>query len=89
MHPNSTLNVYNTNNPPGPVTHYNLTIVNIGNYQNVAILPGHTNSYQPANNMVYIQNNGPSGLQALYTTELEQSPAEAGWSVVQKMPEAS
>jgi hypothetical protein len=63
---NSTMHIYNTGNPAGGNSTYNLTIVNVNNWMGVVIQQGHTDTYNPAGNAVYIQNNGPNGLQVLY-----------------------
>ncbi|PCI75019.1 MAG: hypothetical protein COB20_13895 [SAR86 cluster bacterium] len=81
---NSTMHVYNTNNPPGRVTNYDITITSMF-YRSVDVLPGHSDQYAPNDNAVYIQNNGPSKLQVLYVEELI-SPEDAGWKEVKKMP---
>jgi hypothetical protein len=86
----SALHVYNTNNPAGAHTLYNITIINVGNWLNVQILPGHTDTYHPAGNNVFLQNNGPSRLQALFLDqEKELTPEAAGWTVVEQMPKSS
>lgn len=84
----SQLHVYNTNNPAAPNTLYNLTIPNVSNWMNRNILPGHTDTYAPAGNAVYIQNQGPSRLQVLYV-DTALTPEEAGLEVVGAMPEPS
>ena len=63
---NSTLHIYNTGQPGGGNTTYNLTIIAVNVWMGVVTAPGNTQSYNPAGNAVYIQNNGPSQLQALY-----------------------
>jgi len=63
---NSTMHIYNTGNPAGGNSTYNLTIINVNNWQGVVIPQGHTDTYQPQGNAVYIQNNGPNRLQVLY-----------------------
>lgn len=84
----SEMHVYNTNNPPADGTRYYLTIVNVGEYPNVLIQPGHTQTYHPHGNAVYIQNNGPSRLQVLYVDQgQERTPEEAGWTVVSEKPD--
>ncbi len=84
---NGTMHVYNTNQPPAAITQYDLTIINVNHWGNVGILPGDTQSYPAGGNAVYIQNHGPSRLQALYVDPNgEQSPDEAGWSVEKRMP---
>lgn len=84
----SLMHIYNTDHPHGVVTNYYLTILNVGYYPNVAILPGHTDTYQPAGNKVFIQNNGPSRLQMAFLAENEKeiTPDEAGWTVVKDFP---
>jgi hypothetical protein len=62
---NTQLHIWNTNMPAAQVTNYHITIVNVSHMQ-AQIQAGHTDSYQPMGNMVYIQNNGPSRLQALW-----------------------
>ncbi|XYH99615.1 hypothetical protein ACMHYB_07595 [Sorangium sp. So ce1128] len=47
----SALHIYNTNNPPGSVTRYEITIVGVVS-QSRQILPGHTDTFQPAGNAV-------------------------------------
>ena len=59
-----TFHVYNTGNPPGGNTAYELTIVNQNAYQGV-LQPGHTDTFNGGGNAVYIQNHGPSKLQVL------------------------
>ena len=85
---NGTMHVYNTNQPAGAATQYDLTIIHVGYWGNVGILPGHTDSYPAGGNAVYIQNQGPSRLQVLYLPEEEAlSPKDVGWTVVNKLPE--
>ncbi len=78
------LHIYNIGNPPG-TTHYNITIVTIGNWNHVPVAPGHSNTYHPAGNAVYLQNMGPSVLQVLYVDQAV-APEEAGLDVVGEMP---
>ncbi|HEX5705831.1 MAG TPA: hypothetical protein VFX96_00935 [Pyrinomonadaceae bacterium] len=84
---NGTMHVYNTNNPPAAATQYNLTIIHVGNWMNVGILPGHTDSYPAGGNAVYIQNIGPSRLQVLHNDpQEERTPDDRGCGVVSEMP---
>ncbi|XXT21331.1 hypothetical protein WME94_07190 [Sorangium sp. So ce429] len=80
----SALHIYDTNNPPGAVTRYEITILNVIS-QSRQIAPGHTDTFQPAGNVVYVQNNGPSKLQALYVGDAV-SPEDAGWVKEAAMP---
>ena len=87
---NGTMHVYNTNNPPGGNTTYDLTIVNVNHWANVVIQPGHTDPYPAGGNAVYIQNHGPSRLQVLYDDGDGEgsTPEEAGWETADEMPSA-
>lgn len=67
------LHVYNTGRPGGGNTNYHLTIVHVGYFPR-QLPPGHTHSYNAAGNAVYIQNNGPSTLQVLYSAANAEAP---------------
>lgn len=83
----SPMHIYNQG---GAQTHYDLTIINVGVWLNVAIQPGHTDTYRPDNNPVFIRNNGPSKLQVLYYPPEEAvAPSEAGWDEVAEFPPAN
>jgi len=60
------LHIYNTGNPPGGNTTYNLTILNVGAFMGQLLAPGFMQTFLPAGNITYIQNMGPSKLQALF-----------------------
>ena len=79
-----TVHVYDTNIPAGGNTGYQITIVDV-THQNRTIQPGHTHSYSPGGNAVYIQNNGPSRLQVLYADGV-MTPEDAGWKEVEELP---
>lgn len=81
---NSTLHIYN----PGPNgTTFDLTIINVGTWQNVPLAPGNTYSKQPAGNAVYIRNFGNNRLQALYAGAEAEIDA-ASLEVVPEFPAA-
>ena len=82
---NGSLHIYDTNHPGAAQTQYVITISNVVGGQHVMIQPGHTDTYAPNNNMVFIQNNGPSKLQALYL-EASLTPEFAGWTVEEAHP---
>ena len=80
----STLHVYN----PGVLTHYSITIIDVNVWINQHIAQGHTDTYHPVGNAVYVQNAGPSMLQVLHA-DTQLAPEQAGALVVAKMPAAS
>ncbi|MGK3967057.1 hypothetical protein WMF38_23150 [Sorangium sp. So ce118] len=80
-----TMHIYNTGNPGGGATTYNLTILNVGVWTDVVIQTGHTDTYQPNGNVVFIQNLGPSRLQVLYV-ESELTVEQAGGRAVSELP---
>lgn len=88
---NGAINIYNTNQPAAPVTVYDITILGVGVLTGVNLLPGHTDAYQGAGTAVYVCNHGPSRIQVLYLpVETEAlTPEAAGWSVVDRVPEAA
>jgi hypothetical protein len=63
---NGQFHVYDTGRPVGGITTYDLTIVNVNHWQNIQIQGGHTHTYNPGGNAVYIQNHGGDVLQCLY-----------------------
>ena len=83
---NGTLHIYNTGNPAGGNTTYDLTIITVNHWANVVIAQGHTDSYGAGGNAVYIQNHGPNRLQVLYLEGEPETPEEAGWKVVSEVP---
>ncbi|WP_437862952.1 hypothetical protein [Sorangium sp. So ce363] len=80
-----TMHVYNTGNPGGGATTYNITILNVGAWTDVVIQTGHTDTYQPNGNVVFVQNLGPSRLQVLYV-ESELTVEQAGGRSVKEFP---
>ncbi len=87
---NGSLHVYNTGRPAGGLTIYDLTIIGVNHWHDVQIAAGHTHTYQPLGNTVYIQNNGPDILQCLYAP-LGRGllPAEAGVIAVSQIEQQS
>lgn len=84
------LHVYDVGNPggAGAITTYGVTILDGGSYLNQQLTAGHTNTYNGTGGMVYIQNVGPSVLQALYG-QVGVSPDEAGWTKAEAVPEGA
>ncbi|NTF45703.1 hypothetical protein [Rhizobium rhizogenes] len=83
-----TLHVYNR----GPnASTYNLTIINVNNWQNVHLQTGHTNSYAANGNATYIQNlNGSGTLQCLWVALADElTPQQAGLEQAKSMPGVS
>ncbi|QOJ01539.1 MAG: hypothetical protein HRU70_14030 [Phycisphaeraceae bacterium] len=86
----SQLHVYDTGNPPGGVTTYDLSIPNVNYWPNIQTQQGHTQTFSPQGNAVYIQNHGPSTLQCLFLPQGNPlDPEEAGLTPVQGLRSAA
>src|SRR5262249_24478470 len=64
---NSRLHIYDTGHPGVGPTQYSVTILNVGVWINQVLTAGNMHAYIPGGNAVFVQNHGPSKLQALWT----------------------